>query len=1189
MLRYIERLAHAIHRALAASWHQPDADVRALAAIHLCKGVPFYGYHERHHYYLKISYADPGLRTRLVSLLESGRVLGQRFQPHEAHVSYQLQWMLDYALCGCDVLECDTVYPRDADADDAARRPLTHCAVEADVLPPSIVNRRLARHAATQPDVVAVPSLRPLWAQDRARRAHLGLDPTPPMPSEAHRPPPSDAAWHATPMLAAQWDERVRADTSARPPTPPSEWAPYVMDAYDTVELFHPRTLDAWNATHDARSAKAFDLAYSQQHASFADDEPPCDAVPSTFPHESPAPLVSSQPSLPRPSQPERSPPRAIAPRADAPRAVASRTPAASLPREPHAWVWAPPPPSLADVHRSWSAYDEPEVLYPPCHYTRTRDVPPQPHTWAGRTTTLRSTALDGLRTFAPRREPSLARAAIRAAPPTTWQWAPLPPAPADVRAWLQARPARRDAPRSSTPAPPSAPDGDSAGAEKKNLAVLCLEVVTATREDAAPVPAHDAIQAVVYTWMQDADAAAQGTSLYQYESGVVYVSERPVRLGLDVRVTVVDSELELLNAVIDVVRLLDPEALAGYDMARSSWAYLAARAESEFQLDILHELGRLRVRRARPSMTEHIEVATTSFSVSGRHALNVWRLMRSEVALSQYTLEHVVQHVLHERLPSYSTATLSAWMQSRRAAAPARALRHMLRRVRCVARLLEKSEVLFRTAEFARMYGIDFFSVLSRGSQFRVESVLLRITKPRNFVLPSPNKTQVGQQNAVECIPLILEPKSGYYSSPVLVLDFQSLYPSVMMAYNLCYSTCLGRVAPFKHTYKLGFTEHAPEPGVLARLARDVYILPNGLAFVKPHVRESMLGRMLKEVLDARVMTKQSLKMMPHHRAFHRRQHAQQLALKLLANVTYGYCGASASGRMPCVEIADAVVQAGRETLEAAMAHIEATPAWGAEIVYGDTDSLFVHLPGKSQADAFRIGREIAEQVTARNPAPVRLNFEKVYLPCVLVAKKRYAGYKFESPAQARAVLDVKGLEIVRRDGHLALQRMQEACLRMLFETHDLSSIKQYCQRQWAKVYAGDVSPLHFVMAKEVRLGSYASLSAMPPGAAVATRRLATDPGAHAHRGERVPYLITHGAPGAKLNDLAVAPHALLHGDQPLHADYYVRRTIVPALARIFDLVGVDVRAWLDEMPRHQRTNTVSCRQCGGRTKEGT
>ena len=67
--------------------------------------------------------------------------------------------------------------------------------------------------------------------------------------------------------------------------------------------------------------------------------------------------------------------------------------------------------------------------------------------------------------------------------------------------------------------------------------------------------------------------------------------------------------------------------------------------------------------------------------------------------------------------------------------------------------------------------------------------------------------------------MPLIMEPLSAFYNSPLVVLDFQSLYPSVMVAYNYCYSTCLGRVTPFKGEYKFGVAETNIPHGLLTTL----------------------------------------------------------------------------------------------------------------------------------------------------------------------------------------------------------------------------------------------------------------------------------------------------------------------------------------------------------------------------------
>jgi DNA polymerase zeta len=73
-----------------------------------------------------------------------------------------------------------------------------------------------------------------------------------------------------------------------------------------------------------------------------------------------------------------------------------------------------------------------------------------------------------------------------------------------------------------------------------------------------------------------------------------------------------------------------------------------------------------------------------------------------------------------------------------------------------------------------ARLFGIDFYSILSRGSQYRVEAVMLRVTKRKNFLMISPNRTGVAGQAPMECIPLVMEPQSSFYSDPVVVLDFQ-------------------------------------------------------------------------------------------------------------------------------------------------------------------------------------------------------------------------------------------------------------------------------------------------------------------------------------------------------------------------------------------------------------------------------
>ncbi|KAF9652022.1 hypothetical protein BDM02DRAFT_3153972 [Thelephora ganbajun] len=704
---------------------------------------------------------------------------------------------------------------------------------------------------------------------------------------------------------------------------------------------------------------------------------------------------------------------------------------------------------------------------------------------------------------------------------------------------------------------------------EQQFMSILSLEVFVATRDDRFPDPNVDEIVAVFYAYQESSD---DDDTEDVYQSRVVAVhNDRtdPKRLR-DHPIETVNTELELLNRVTDIIVEFDPDILAGWETQSASWGYCDARGKTH-GYDFPELISRAPGKRQSSTTIDNWDVTRTStFKVIGRYVLDVWRIMRSEHSLEIYTFENTVFHVLRKRIPRYSHETLTRWYRQGDPAHTSRMVKYMVGKTVMVLRLLHVSETITKTAEFARVFGVDWFSVISRGSQFKVESFMFRIAKPESLVLLSPSKDDVGRQNAAECIPLIMEPKSDFYNSPLLVLDFQSLYPSIMIAYNYCYSTCLGRVVDFKGQNKLGVTDLARVPGLLGTMENHINVAPNGMIYAKPHVRRGLLGRMLKELLDTRVMVRHAMKGVKSDKALRRVLDARQLSLKYICNVTYGYTSATFSGRMPAVEIADSIVQSGRETLEKAIGVIETTQKWGAKVVYGDTDSLFIYLPGKTKDQAFRIGYDIANTITVMNPSPIKLKFEKVYLPCVLLAKKRYVGFKYETPDETVPIFDAKGIETVRRDGVLAQRKMTETCIKILFRTQDLSKVKQYCYSSWEKILDNRASIQDFVFAKEVRLGTYSDKGAPPPGAMVAARRRAVDPNDEPQYGDRIAYVITVGETDTRLADRAVPPEDMFQ--RQIDGVYYITHVLIPPLERVFNLVGADVRGWYDEMPKSFR-----------------
>ncbi|CCU82041.1 DNA polymerase zeta catalytic subunit [Blumeria hordei DH14] len=720
---------------------------------------------------------------------------------------------------------------------------------------------------------------------------------------------------------------------------------------------------------------------------------------------------------------------------------------------------------------------------------------------------------------------------------------------------------------------------------ESQHMSLFSLEIHVNTRENLSPDPEKDEIQCLFWCLQLGDLQHEDGMSSKDLQLGVITLSDdgllaKKIQKSVTAEVCQESSELDLIIRIVEIVRRFDPDILTGYELHGSSWGYLIQRAYIKYEYNLCDELSRIKPVSYHAFEKDKDQwglLVSSAIHITGRHMINIWRAMRNELNLLQYTLENVTFHLLNRRTPHYTWSDLTKWFSSGKTRDLARVMNYYLSRVRLNLEILQRNELIERTSEQARLLGVDFASIISRGSQYKVESLMFRIAKAENFILISPSRKQVGGQNALECLPLVMEPQSAFYTNPVLVLDFQSLYPSVIIAYNYCYSTFLGRIVNWRGRNKMGFTDYNRQQRLVELLQEHINISPNGIMYVKPEIRKSLLAKMLGEILETRVMVKSGMKADKDDKALQRLLNNRQLALKLIANVTYGYTSASFSGRMPCAEIADSIVQTGRETLEKAIALIHSVKRWGAEVVYGDTDSLFICLKGRTKDQAFDIGEEITKCITDMNPKPIKLKFEKVYLPCVLIAKKRYVGFKYEDRNQVEPEFDAKGIETVRRDGTPAEQKIQEKALKILFRTSDLSQVKNYFVNQCAKIMSGSVSIQDFCFAKEVRMGTYSKKGIPPPGAFISAKRMLSDARDEPQHGERVPYVVIAGAPGARLIDRCVAPEELLGNEEKeLDSEYYISKNIIPPLERIFNLVGANVRGWYDEMPKIQRIRRV-------------
>lgn len=263
-----------------------------------------------------------------------------------------------------------------------------------------------------------------------------------------------------------------------------------------------------------------------------------------------------------------------------------------------------------------------------------------------------------------------------------------------------------------------------------------------------------------------------------------------------------------------------------------------------------------------------------------------------------------------------------------------------------------------------------------------------------------------------------VIEPARGYYSMPIATLDFSSLYPSIMMAHNLCYTTLL-------------------LPQDKGKLAEDQYIkTPAGNYFVKASVRKGLLPEILEALLAARKKAKQDLAVETDSLR-KKVLDGRQLALKISANSVYGFTGAQV-GKLPCLEISQSVTAFGRMMIEKTKSEVEAKftvengYAHDARVIYGDTDSVMVKFGVQDVSEAMKLGKEAAEFVSDKFVKPIKLEFEKVYYPYLLINKKRYAGLYWTKPDK-HDKMDCKGIETVRRDNCQLVANLINTCLQKI------------------------------------------------------------------------------------------------------------------------------------------------------------
>ncbi|KAF8315418.1 hypothetical protein DL93DRAFT_2196769 [Clavulina sp. PMI_390] len=630
--------------------------------------------------------------------------------------------------------------------------------------------------------------------------------------------------------------------------------------------------------------------------------------------------------------------------------------------------------------------------------------------------------------------------------------------------------------------------------------------------------------------------------------------------------------ESDMLVAWKNFVVQADPDVIIGYNIAQFDFPYLLDRAQA-LKVDAQFcELGRLVGVKTQTKDTHFSSKAygqrdSKETVLDGRLQLDLLQYMQREQKLRSYTLNAVCAHFLGEQKEdvhhSVITELQNGTPESRRRLAV-----YCLKDAYLPQRLMDKLMCLVNYTEMARVTGVPFNYLLSKGQQIKVISQLYRKANSEDYIIPSMKGEGTDEQYEGATV---IEPKKGYYDSPIATLDFSSLYPSIMMAHNLCYTTLL-------------------DPDTIKRLdlVKDVdYVqTPNNDFFATKNRRKGLLPIVLEDLLSARKRAKADLKKEtdPFKRAV---LDGRQLALKISANSVYGFTGATI-GRLPCLAISSSVTAYGRQMIEKTKKEVEAEYCIAnghehdAEVIYGDTDSVMIKFGPKDLETVMRLGAEAAELVTAKFVKPIKLEFEKVYFPYLLISKKRYAGL-YWTKTEKYDKMDTKGIETVRRDNCRLVQTVIETCLHKMLIERDVAGAEEYVKQTISDLLQNKVDMSQLVITKALAKTDYAGKQAHVE---LAERMKTRDAGSAPTLGDRVAYVIIKGIKGAAAYEKSEDPLYVLENNIPIDTKYYLENQLSKPLLRIFEPIMGDSNANSLLSGDHTRTIQIATPTVGGLMK---
>lgn len=505
-----------------------------------------------------------------------------------------------------------------------------------------------------------------------------------------------------------------------------------------------------------------------------------------------------------------------------------------------------------------------------------------------------------------------------------------------------------------------------------------------------------------------------------------------------------------------------------------------------------------------------------------------------------------------------------------------ARVARYCIQDCDLVATLMGKLDTLVNARGMADVCKVPMQYVLTRGQGIKIFSAVVYYASQRDQIIRT-QESIPGDGIAYEGA-IVLPPKIGMYlDQPVSVLDFNSLYPTNMIAYNLSPDT----IVYTKEYTSEGFLVYPPKEKMveikawITELEEKGYVFEEidydnketggktVCVFVQPNDNPMTVGvlpKTLEIMLKKRKEFKQKMEDVQYDEAQRSVFNGAQLAYKVVANSIYGQAGARTSP-IRNMFVAACTTAAGRRALQ--FARRVAESEFGGDVVYGDTDSIFVKFPTKDVAESIRMGMECGNSISKQMRKPYKIAYEKTFYPFILFCRKRYVGMKYEEdPNPAKAKRMSMGVVLKRRDNAPIVKDVFGGALDVLLLERDIKKAQSFVKDMLIKILENKLPLEKFILSKSLR-DDYAAMeedykgkATLPAHRVLANRMEARDPGTAPKVGDRVQFVyVNENKSKAKQGDRIEHVDFVRANKMKPDVNFYITNQIQNPVAQLFAL----------------------------------